>query len=311
MGVKGLGPLLKRFAPNSISSLSLANLPREKGGVYALDVSGFLYASQYNAEHKGANSHLRLFEQLLGQCQANGLTCIPVFDGNTKSEAKQATLDDRHAKITGQKERILGFLGLAPETAGSYSNADLKNLALSRLSAMAPEQAVDLKQELRNFIAIPSTCYTDLKTLFQTKGVDFRQAAGEADFVCAELSRTGVIDGVFSEDMDMLTHGITRLVRGLTGGKTGKNKSVTVIDIGPLLTDLKFTLRQFQEWCILCGCDYCPKIPRIGGVKSLKLLEKWGSIQTILEKETGLSVPPDFHEKYVRALEIFNSNQEE
>jgi len=306
MGVKGLGPLLKRFAPNSITSLPLADLPRDKGGVYALDVSGFLYASQYNAECKGANSHLRLFEQLLAQCQMNGLTCIPVFDGNTKSEAKQATLDDRHEKITGQKERILGCLGLAPETSGEYSNVDLKNLALSRLSAMPPEQAVDLKQELRNFIAIPSAYYTDLKTLFQTKGVDFRQAKGEADFVCAQLSRTGVIDGVFSEDMDMLTHGVTRLVRGLTSG----NRPLTVIDIGLLLTDLKFTLRQFQEWCILCGCDYCPKIPRIGGVKSLKLLEKWGSIAVILEKETGLAVPPDFQMKYVRALEIFNNNQE-
>ena len=308
MGVKGLGPLLKRFAPNSILSLPLADLPRDKGGIYALDVSGFLYASQYNAECKGANSHLRLFEQILNQCQANGLTCLPVFDGNTKSEAKQTTLDDRHAKITGQKERILGCLGLEPETAGGYSNADLKNLALSRLSAMPPEQAVDLKQELRNFIAIPSAYYTDLKTLFQTKGVPFRQAKGEADFVCAQLSRTGQIDGVFSEDMDMLTHGVTRLVRGLTG-KTGK--PVTVIEIGPLLTDLKFTLRQFQEWCILCGCDYCPKIPRIGGVKSLKLLEKWGSIATILQEEKGLTVPPDFQEKYVRAVEIFSSNQEE
>jgi flap endonuclease-1 len=303
MGVKGLFPLLKRFAPNSITSLTLANLPREKGGVYALDVSGFLYASQYNAEHKGANSHLRLFEQLLAQFQANGLTCIPVFDGNTKSEAKQATLDDRHAKITGQKERILTCLGLEPETAAEYSTVDLKNMALSRLSALPPEQALDLKQELRNFIAIPSAYYTDLKTLFQARGVAFRQATGEADFVCAELSRSGLIDGVCSEDMDMLTHGICRLVRGLTAG----NRPLTVIDIGLVLTDLKFTLRQFQEWCILCGCDYCPKIPRIGGVKSLKLLEKWGSIATILEKETGLSVPPDFQAKYVKALVIFTT----
>lgn len=304
MGIKGLSPLLKRFAPSSIQDTTLSNLPRDKGGIYALDVSGFLYASQYNAERKGAHSHLRVFLHILARLKTHGLVCIPVFDGTTKSAAKQMTLTDRQAKITAQKERILSCLALDPCTAQTYSAVELKSFALDRLPALPDERVLDLKQELRNFIAIPATHYTDLKQLFETNGIVYRQAKGEADFVCAELYRNGSVDGVFSEDMDMLTHGVGCLIRGLIG------RHLTRIDIAPLLTDLKFTLRQFQEWCILCGCDYCPTIPTIGGVKSLKLLQKWGSLADILAHEKGLQLPADFHTHYLRAVAIFTTAQE-
>ena len=42
---------------------------------------------------------------------------------------------------------------------------------------------------------------------------------------------------------------------------------------------------QFIDMCILCGCDYCPTIPKIGPVRAMKLIQKYGSIDVFLETE--------------------------
>jgi flap endonuclease-1 len=31
---------------------------------------------------------------------------------------------------------------------------------------------------------------------------------------------------------------------------------------------------QFIDFCILCGCDYTPKIPQIGPIKAYKMIKE-------------------------------------
>jgi 5'-3' exonuclease len=304
MGIKGLSALIKRFAPESVQTCSFEQL-KHTTGWYAVDVSGYLYASQYNAEHKGKNNHVRDFFQMISQAAEHHIKLLFIFDGNTRSLAKQHTTEERSNKVSTQKERIRTLLDLPSDRV--YSNADLKSLALERLKDFSAEDRVELSLLLRSFIVIQGQFYTDLQHLFERLGVPFLRAQGEADFLCAVLYRAGLIDGVMSEDMDMLTHGVGYLVRGVSSYRGELN----TYSLEGLLSGMEISLAQFRELSILCGCDYCPKLEGIAGIRGLTMIKKYGTLGNLLSQQAKLVPPVNFQEEAERAYGIFSTNQEE
>ncbi len=51
-----------------------------------------------------------------------------------------------------------------------------------------------------------------------------------------------------------------------------------------VLTDLKFTFKQFVDLCILCGCDYNTNIKRVGPKTSYKLIRNHKDIDNLPDK---------------------------
>lgn len=47
------------------------------------------------------------------------------------------------------------------------------------------------------------------------------------------------------------------------------------------LKELGLTADQFIDLCILCGCDYAPKISGIGPGRALQLITKHGSMEKV------------------------------
>jgi len=82
--------------------------------------------------------------------------------------------------------------------------------------------------------------------------------------------------------MDALTFGTPVILRKLTMPESAKEK-VIEINIAKVLIGLDLTYDQFIDFCILCGCDYCESIKGIGPKTALKMLRKYGDIETILE----------------------------
>jgi len=86
---------------------------------------------------------------------------------------------------------------------------------------------------------------------------------------------------------------------------------VTVYDLKIILECLQFSHKEFIDYCILCGCDYCDRIPGIGGIKALKLLKQHGSVQDIVRsgafKEEDVQA---YLDKYRIAQNIFSLNLE-
>lgn len=54
-----------------------------------------------------------------------------------------------------------------------------------------------------------------------------------------------------------------------------------------VIKELEITPEQFIDVCILCGCDYCPKIGGIGPTRALALIKKHGSIEKVGGQEAG------------------------
>ncbi|KAH0617345.1 hypothetical protein JD844_015399 [Phrynosoma platyrhinos] len=79
--------------------------------------------------------------------------------------------------------------------------------------------------------------------------------------------------------MDALPFGSERLLRHLNA----KNGDLEEISLPVVLQKLNLTHEQFVDLCILLGCDYCEKIRGFGPKKALKLLQKHGSIEQVVQ----------------------------
>lgn len=111
MGIKGLTKALSSIAPGAVTKIPASDLKSSGITSVGIDVSSYLYPSQYNKEAKGKGSHIRSLFEMICQFYAVGISCVPVFDGDTYSDAKKATLEARAARRTATNESVVGLLG--------------------------------------------------------------------------------------------------------------------------------------------------------------------------------------------------------
>lgn len=100
----------------------------------------------------------------------------------------------------------------------------------------------------------------ECKKLLRLMGVPIHEAPSEAEAECAALCKAGKVFSAATEDMDALTFGSTRLSRHLvTPGAGNKQAMIREYSLERVLEELKFSMEQFIDFCILCGCDYCER----------------------------------------------------
>ncbi|XP_018416425.1 PREDICTED: flap endonuclease 1-like [Nanorana parkeri] len=140
----------------------------------------------------------------------------------------------------------------------------------------------------------------DLKKLLRLMGVPVVQAPSEAEATCAALVKSDKAWGAVTEDMDALPFGCTRLIRNL---KADKKKEIEEYNLPEILSTLKMSREQFVDLCILLGCDYTSKIKGLGEKKALKMIQKYGTIENILQTiRSEDRIPSDFCYKEARRL---------
>lgn len=84
-----------------------------------------------------------------------------------------------------------------------------------------------------------------------------------------------------------------------------KDAAVVEISQPEVLSGLGLTQAEFVDLCILCGCDYCPTIPKLGPKTALNLIKEHRSIDEILRHldRDRYPVPEDF--PYAEARRLF------
>lgn len=109
MGVYGLTGLLKRYAPNSVKSVSASLFSRQS---IAIDASCHLNKFVYG-EEPVPHRHIYGFYTLATFCQLNNIIPIFVFDGPKRLEAKQL----EHAKRAKTRHKVKHSLVFEKEQA--------------------------------------------------------------------------------------------------------------------------------------------------------------------------------------------------
>lgn len=152
--------------------------------------------------------------------------------------------------------------------------------------------------------------YLNVEKLFKLWSVPYLKAKGEADFLCAKLYTDNIISAVCSEDMDLLPHGVHKLITGINSLELKKTGKTTLYSLDIILKEMDFTMDQFIDLCILAGCDYCNTIKNIAGMKGFQLIKEYKNIEAIPSNKLDMGDIIKAREEFTlkSKLEIYDLN---
>lgn len=265
MGLKGVCTLINKFAPDSVVKRELTFFSKS---TIAIDTGILLYKFNYFP-----NSDLLLnFAKLCIKYLSYNIKPVFIFDG-PPPKCKYVTLEKRFKNRQKIKESIATLL-----KQDNYDKKELFKLE-KQLSYVSKED----RRKVHDFL--------------KAAGFDVFVSPGEAETMCAFLQHENIVDYTYTDDSDAFALGCKNVLRNFNGGKFDQ------INMDAVLKSLKLTNEQFIDMCILCGCDYCPQIPRIGYANAYNLITEYKNIENVLEEinNTGSHIiPENFNYKEAR-----------
>ena len=227
MGIKNLNRFIRDNCPDSIKILQFGDL---SGKRIVVDISIFLY------KYFGDDALIENLYLFLGSFKYYNIPPIFIFDGKPPQEKKALLKQRKEDKKTAEQEY---------------------KLLLEKLNEDLDEET---KQEIqtnmdtlkKQFIYISKTEVEIAKDMIRAFGYTYFDAHGEADELCALLVIKKKAWACLSEDMDMFVYGCPRVLRYLSL----LQKNVVLYDMKGILNELKLTMDEFREICIISGSDY-------------------------------------------------------
>ncbi len=279
MGIKNMLKFLNTNYPNTIKKIETMDFEKKK---IAIDISIMLYQVVINIRNSGADmvnnqgevtSHiLGLFNKTINLLKMN-IIPVYVFDGKPP-EFKSKVLEERR---------------------------EVKNKAYEKLNEELTEE--EKIKYFKRTVSISKKQIEQCIELLDTMGVPYIVAPGEADSQCAYLAKAGLVDGVLTEDMDIMTFGAPKIYRNLAS----YNKDNLEISMSDVLTSMDMNYEQFVELCILLGCDYCERFKDIKQDTIYRYYKGHHNIPDTLNhmKEDGNNLPNVSIEEYNKIKEYF------
>lgn len=278
MGIKSLTKSIQKYSPDSITS---ENLYKLSGKRVAVDASLIIYQQLLkspngslfkNSKGKITDHIIGVFYKIMNYISLN-IELVFVFDGKPPDNKKEC-LDKRKEKNKKFKESI-------DET----SSIEDKN-RVEKMSIRLTKEMID-----------------DIKCLLKLLGVSYvHPTEGEGEAYASELCRIGFVDYVLTEDMDTLVYGCPKLITNCKDKSLKRKDIISIFDYEKVIDGLQLSPEKFIDFCILCGCDYCPIVPRVGNITAYKLIQKYDSIEDIM-KNTQYNFPENY-------LQLFNDSKD-
>lgn len=140
----------------------------------------------------------------------------------------------------------------------------------------------------------------------RAESVQYIVAPYEADAQLAFLERTGVVDGILTEDSDLLVFGCQNVYFKLDASTytlthISRSQFSQVKDINLSL----WTDKEFRHMAMLSGCDYLEGLKGIGVRTANKLLRKYKSLERTLKfialENGAVRVPKGYLETFMLA----------
>jgi flap endonuclease-1 len=277
MGIRDLNPFLKETVPEVLEEVDLNTFKGQRVGI---DVSIYFYKFLYKNPR-----FLEGFFQQIFRLRQNGLHPVYVFDGAPPPE-KIKTLNQRKER----KEEMKNSLAALEKEKESINDDDKLKIINIEIAKMK-----------KKIIYITKENINELKEMFQLLEIPYVQAEGEADDLLGKMYKEKKIDLVMSDDMDMLTSGSYRVIRNffITSSR------VNYYDLNIILNKLNLTFDQWLDFCVLCGCDYCDRIPNLGPKNAIKLIQTHGNVlNMIVNVGESYKIPEDYIDKYTNAIDL-------
>ena len=142
----------------------------------------------------------------------------------------------------------------------------------------------------------------------QEAKVEYVVAPYEADAQLAYLDKMNIIDGVVTEDSDLLVFGCKKVLYKLNEfGECREIKRSNMGDNNGLRFD-GWNDDMFRYMAILSGCDYLASLPGMGLKTAHRLVRRYRTLDKLfkgLTLEYGMRVPADYEQNFHRADRTF------
>ncbi|CAG8186160.1 unnamed protein product [Penicillium nalgiovense] len=200
-----------------------------------------------------------------------------VFDGDNLP-SKAATEQDRYRRRQESKS-----LGLELQRKGRMPEAYQE---FQKAVDVTPYMARQLIEELKQM------------------NVQYVVAPYEADAQLVYLEQQGDIQGIISEDSDLLVFGAKRLISKLDQHGDCIEINRANFTACREVSLVGFSDPDFRNMCILSGCDYLTNIPKLGLKTAYRIIRKHRSVEKalrMLQFEGNFRVPADYFANFKQA----------
>ncbi|KEQ69192.1 PIN domain-like protein [Aureobasidium namibiae CBS 147.97] len=279
MGIQGLLPLLK-------SIHKPCHLKHFSGQTLAVDAYGWLHRGAIAcaidlAQAKPTRKWLDFVMHRVRMLQHFNVTPYLVFDGDYLP-SKSATEKDRATRRRESRTKGLEFLRLG--------KSSLAQAELQKSIDVTPEMARQLIDELKK-LCLP-----------------YIVAPYEADSQMVFLERCGLVNGIISEDSDLLVFGARCLLTKLD--QYGECIMINRDDFTACreISLVGWSDADFRLMAILNGCDYLAGIEKMGLKTAYRLIRKHKTLDRIIRSvqfEGKIKVPPGYLESFASAEATF------
>lgn len=275
MGVTGLLQHLKEIQEP-------CTLERYRGKTLAVDTYGWLHrglisCAQELCQGTSTRKYINYVMKRVDMLCYFGVEPYLVFDG-AYLPTKADTAKERRAKREDARAKADAFL----------KKGDRKSAwkEFMKAAGVTPAMAKSIMVEL------------------DARNIKYVVAPYEADPQMVYLEKIGLVDGILSEDSDLLIFGCRKLITKL-------NDSAECIEIDranfdkvkkiPYLS--KFTQEQLRLVAMLSGCDYTKGVANIGLKTAFNIVKKFDNIEKILValRADGKKVDPGFKDEVYQA----------
>ncbi|KZO95426.1 PIN domain-like protein [Calocera viscosa TUFC12733] len=273
MGIKGLLPLLGDIRED-------VHLSAVSGKTYAIDGYSWLHKGAWGCAEQLAKGErtVKYVDYFMGRIRLmryHGVEPFVVFDGGPLP-AKRGTEEERSRQDALTKARELLAKGKASQAREFYVKA----------LDITPEHALQVIKALKS------------------ETVQYIVAPYEADAQMAYLESAALVDGIITEDSDLLVFGCRDVLFKLdTDGNCHRIRR-------EMLTRCKeasfvgWGEKEFRWMAMLSGCDYLPSISGMGLKTAHRLLRQWKTVDRVVQhvrREGKMKVPLRYQEEFEMA----------
>lgn len=228
MGVPNLNAFLLEKCSDIINKKHLSHF---SGKTIVIDTSIYLY------KYVGQNKMVENFYLLISIFKHYNIVPIFIFDGKPPNEKKDLLKKRKIDKNEAENKYNIMFEKL--------NNPNLSNIEKKDINA-------ELEKLKKQFIRIHINDINIVKNIMDLYGVEYYDAPGEADYLCAKLVINGIADACLSDDMDLIVFGCNKVLRYLSI----LNHSVILYDVDEILKKINLTIDDLRKIVVLSGTDY-------------------------------------------------------
>lgn len=289
MGISGLYPFLKKKAPKGISKTPIIQFENQ---VFGIDGNAMLYKYVYVVGEDVSQLEAKTLE-FARFLKSHKITPVFVFDGAppatkivlVERRKRRRNAEDACENISKRLKTIQDEIIQPQETpAGKISElSEAEQIAQDnlKLKCIQLQNQYDIKKKQTFKISRQQT--NRIQEMLHTEGFLAYTADGEADHLLTAFARSKFVDGILADDGDILAgmpdH--SKLLRNLKAHE--ESYVLEVYCKRTILRELEMSHSQFIDMCVLFGCDYLPRIPKVGPITGFNGLKKNGSVEVFVK----------------------------